>query len=100
MGELLKKNGEAEKPARAHNVILEGRQRMSISGVTDIDSFDESVVVLFCETGQMEIRGEGLHINRIDVDSGELSLEGTRVDSLCYAENRPNRGGLFSKLFR
>ena len=91
---------ELSKNMPAHNVIMESRQRLSISGVTEIDSFDETAVVLFCETGSLEIRGEALHINRIDVDSGDLSLEGARIDSLCYADNRPNRGSLFSKLFR
>lgn len=88
-----------EQKAAPHNVILEDRKRMSISGVTEIDSFDEQTVILFCGGGQLAIRGDGLHINRIDVDSGELSLEGERIDSLAYAENRAAHGFL-GKLFR
>lgn len=91
---------EQTKPMPQHNIILENRRKLTISGVTEIDSFDEQNVILFCETGELAIRGEGLHINRIDVDSGELSLEGERIDSFCYADNRPNNGGFFSKLFR
>lgn len=83
-----------------HNVILEDRKRLSISGVTEIDSFDEQTVVLFCSDGQLAIRGDGLHINRIDVDSGELSLEGSRIDSLAYAENRAAHGGFLGRIFR
>lgn len=91
---------EQNRPAAPHNVILEERGRLSISGVTEIDSFDEQTVILFCTAGQLAIRGEGLHINRIDVESGELSLEGDRIDSLAYADNHPIRGGLFSRLFK
>lgn len=90
----------SEQTNTPHNVILEDRKRLSISGVTEIDSFDEQTVVLFCSDGQLAIRGDGLHINRIDVDSGELSLEGDRIDSLAYAENRASHGGLLGKLFR
>lgn len=90
----------SEQTGTSHNIILEGRKRLSISGVTEIDSFDEQTVVLFCSDGQLAIRGDGLHINRIDVDSGELSLEGERIDSLAYAENRAAHGGLLGKLFR
>lgn len=90
-----------EKKVRApHNVIMENRQKVTVTGVTEIDSFDEQMVVLFCETGQLAIHGDGLHINRIDVDTGELNLEGARIDGLSYADNLPSRNGFFSKLFR
>ena len=91
---------EQNKPVGPHNLILEERKRLSISGVTEIDSFDEQTVVLFCTEGQIAIRGEGLHINRIDVDSGELTLEGNRIDSFAYADNRAVHGGLLGRLFR
>ena len=91
---------EGKKPVGPHTIILEERRRLSVSGVTEIDSFDEQTVVLFCETGELAIRGEGLHINRIDVDTGELSLEGTRIDGLSYADNLPSKGGLLGRLFR
>lgn len=91
---------EERKQTVPHNIIMEERKRLTISGVTDVDSFDEQTVVVYCATGELAIRGEGLHINRIDVDTGELSLEGMRIDSLAYADNLPSRGGFFGKLFR
>ena len=91
---------EEKKPAAPHNFIMEGRRKMTVTGVTEIDSFDEQSVVLFCEPGELAIRGTGLHINRIDVDTGELSLEGERIDGLSYADNLPVRGGILGRLFR
>ena len=91
---------EEKRKTGPHNVILEDRRRMTVSGVTDIDSFDDETVVLYCETGELCIRGEGLHINRIDVESGDLSLEGERIDGISYADNLPNRGGLLGRLFK
>ncbi len=82
-----------------HNVIMENRKNLTITGVMDIDSFDESTVVLFTEMGELTIRGTNLHINKIDVDSGDLLMEG-EVDSLAYSDNQPQRGGFFSKIFR
>ena len=73
---------------------------MTLSGITDVDSFDEQLVVLYCDTGQIAIRGEQLHISRIDVETGEVNLEGGRIDGVTYTDQWPNRGGLLSRLFR
>ena len=91
---------ELQGQSRPHNVILEGRRRMTLSGITDVDSFDKQLVVLNCDTGQIAIRGEQLHISRIDVETGGVNLEGGRIDGVTYTDQRPNRGGLLSRLFR
>ncbi len=84
-----------------HNVILEDRRLLTVSGVTDIDSFDEQAVILFTDLGELTIKGDDLHINKLNVDSGELSVEGT-IYGLSYAEpdHKPGNGGILSKLFR
>ena len=82
-----------------HNVVMEGRRSLVITGVTDIDSFDEQTVAVFTDVGELTIRGTGLHINKIDVDSGELSLDG-EMNSLEYSDNTVSRGTLWSRLFR
>ena len=82
-----------------HNIIMENRRNLTISGVMDIDSFDEQTVILFTDQGELTIKGINLHINKIDVDSGDLSMEG-EVDSLSYSDNQPQKGGLLSRLFR
>lgn len=82
-----------------HNVIMEERKTLSVTGVTDIDSFDEELVVLYTELGELSVKGQNLHINRIDVEAGELSLEG-EISSLSYDDSLPRKGGLFAKLFR
>ena len=82
-----------------HTVLMEGRNMLVITGVTDIDSFDEESVAVFTEVGELVARGRGLHINKIDVDSGELSLDG-EIDSLEYTDNLPSKGSIWSRLFR
>lgn len=85
--------------AGPHNVILEERRHLSISGVQDIDSYDEQSVIAFTELGQLTVKGENLHINKIDVQTGELNIEG-EIWELCYSDLQKGRQGLFSRLFR
>lgn len=82
-----------------HNIIMENRRNLTITGVMDIDSFDEETVIVFTEQGELTVKGTNLHINKIDVDTGDLLMEGD-VDSLNYSDNQPQKGGLLAKLFR
>lgn len=82
-----------------HNIIMENRKNLTITGVMDIDSFDEQTVVVFTEVGEITVKGDNLHINKIDVDTGDLLMEG-EINSISYSDNQPQKGGLFSKLFR
>lgn len=83
----------------AHNVIMENRHTLSLSGVRDVDSFDEQTVVLITEMGELTIRGIGLHIIRLDQESGELYMDG-EISELVYTDEKPEQKGLFSRLFR
>ena len=91
------KNRQIEYP---HNIILEDRARLSVSGVEDVASFDESAVVLYTNRGLLTVRGQALRVDRLSIEGGELSIEGT-VDSLQYEDQQPAKGeGFWSRLFR
>ena len=81
-----------------HTLCLHDRRSLSISGVRDVDSFDEETVILYTDLGELTIKGVGLHINRLTIETGDISLEG-KIDALSYAEPRV-KGGVFGKLFR
>ena len=83
----------------SHNLILKERKSLNISGVLDVGSFDDNAVVAYTDLGELTIKGSNLHINKINLDSGDLELDG-EVYSLEYAEDRPAERGFFSKLFR
>lgn len=88
------------KTKAGHNLILEDRNRLTVTGVSDIERFDEEEVVVATELGQLTIKGQGLHLNKIDVEDGELSVEG-ELDSLAYADRQDRvQGGFFARLFR
>lgn len=82
-----------------HALSLTDRRVLSVSGVRDVDSFDDQTVVIYTDLGELTVKGVGLHINRLTIETGDLSLEGT-VESLYYTETRAHSGGLFGKLFR
>jgi sporulation protein YabP len=89
---------EDKKGVRSqHHIILEDRRLLSITGVTDIDSFDEETVAVYTDAGELLVRGVDLHINRIDLDTGELRWRRGRLPGI-YGEPVPS-GGLWSRLF-
>lgn len=89
---------EDTKRARAHALHLDQREKLSITGVEEVDSFDESAVCLHTTAGYLIIRGSELHIEKLNLDGGELALAGL-IDSLSYEEMRKS-GGLLARLFR
>ncbi len=82
-----------------HKVLMDGRRALTITGVTDIDSFDEQMVAVFTDVGELVVRGSNLHLGKIDVESGELALDG-EIDSLEYTDNVSSRQSLWGRLFR
>lgn len=90
----------APKPKISHNIIMEDRCQLTVSGVTDIDSFDEQTIIVITEMGELTVRGEELHINRLSLEVGELLVEGS-ISSLTYADREEKSpGGFFAKVFR
>lgn len=88
---------QAKAAAKPHSVSLENRERLSLSGVEDVSGFDENSVVLTTALGALTVRGEELHIDRIDLDLGQLELKG-HICSLSYDEI-DERSSFFSRLF-
>lgn len=86
-------------PKIPHNIIMEDRKKLSISGVTDIDSFDEQTVIAFTSQGELTIRGWNLHITRLNLEQNELLVDG-EISSLTYTDTRPQAKGFFSKVLR
>lgn len=78
----------AEAP-RPQNIILESRKRLSVSGVTEVMSFDEQEIVMRTALGELTVRGGELKVENLAVESGELTVSG-RVDVLGYREAAPS----------
>ena len=89
---------EEKKQKLPHSVILENRKAFTATGVSNVDSFDEQTIVAYTDLGELVVKGSGLHINRLNIETGELTLTG-EVDSLTYTQGRQN-GGMLPRLLR
>lgn len=84
------------------NLILENRGKLSISGVLDVLSFDDQVVILETELGLLTVKGENLRINKLSIDTSEVIVEGD-IASLAYSDNKnveKSKGSIISKIFK
>ena len=82
-----------------NNIILKDRSELSVSGVTDMDSFDENTVIAYTDLGELTITGNEIHIEKLNIDTGELIITG-KISSLTYLDQAPKSASFFSKVFR
>ena len=85
-----------EKECLPHKLSLDGRNRLSVTGVTDVLSFDEGAVLLRTEMGILTVQGRELRLKTLSPEGGQVTVEGN-VASLVYEEPR-NKGGWLSRL--
>ena len=81
-----------------HGLSMENRSKLSVTGVEDVESFDETEVVMQTAQGNLVVRGSGLHIGRIFLYLVELNVEGL-ISELLYEETPSSSGGFWSRLF-
>lgn len=90
----LKPQGELH-----HRLEMEGRERLTVSGVEDVERFDENCIIMATCVGTLIISGEDLHIGKLSLDGGELHVDG-RIDAVTYEESSQQRSASFlSRLF-
>lgn len=92
-------NNEKKEIKSTHNLILENRKSLLLSGVSDVDSFDEQTVVAYTNIGSLTIKGSNLKVNKLNTESGELNIEGM-ISSMSYSEGSKSNGNFFSKIFK
>ncbi|MBR1539880.1 MAG: sporulation protein YabP [Clostridia bacterium] len=86
------------------NIYLENREKLNISGVKDVLSFDDQMVILETELGLLTVKGENLRINKLSIDTLDVSIDGT-INTLIYSDNASDKrvgksGNFLSKLFK
>lgn len=89
----------AEIRISEHKLVMENREKLSVTGVENVEGFSETSVTLDTNMGRLLIKGENLHINKLDVSDGEFSLDG-KVNSLEYLKKSGKKGSLLENLFR
>lgn len=86
---------------KPHNLFIEGREKLNITGVRDVISFDENTIVLSTEMGGLVLKGTDLHISKLNVEEGNLNIEGYLI-ACNYTDKTENKrtGGFFSNIFK
>ncbi|MDR1001604.1 MAG: sporulation protein YabP [Clostridiales bacterium] len=93
---------DEKKSSSRHSVLIDRRNSVSITGVLDVISFDEETIIAETEMGVLILRGINLHVNKLNLDSGELVVDG-EISSVTYEDSGhfgKNKQNLLSKLFK
>lgn len=91
-----------EKTSKKHALSLMDRERLTLSGIKEVFSFDETLIELETTRGYLDIKGEDLHIIKMNIDDGEVAIEGT-ISEMSYHDNQgagKKKGSMISKLFK
>ena len=84
------------------SLILENREKLTITGVVDVLSFDDQIVIVETQLGLLTIKGEELRINKLSLDSSEVIIDG-EIFNLGYSEagmNKKSSGSILGKIFK
>ena len=83
------------------NLVLENRNKLNVTGVKDVLSFDDEVIIMETELGLLTIKGENLKINKLSIDTGDVVIEG-EINNLGYNDHskKEQEGSILSKIFK
>ncbi len=81
------------------NVIMQGREKLNVTGVKEVCSFDDETIVLETTLGRMTVKGEGMHIVSYNTEIGDLFAEG-HFHAAVYMSDGKSGGGVLSRIFR
>lgn len=84
---------------RGHSIQIDARERMTVTGVNDVECFNDQEIELVTDVGALRVEGEGLHMTGLSLEDGLVTIEGL-VIAIEYGDDPAERGSLISRLFR
>lgn len=93
---------DAKKINSFQNIVLENREKLSITGILDVFNFDDQIIIIETELGLLTIKGEGLKINKLSLDTSDFIVDG-RITSLSYSDSEKmvkKNKNILSKIFK
>ena len=88
----------SQTPLLPHKLTLNARKNLTLTGVTEVVSFDDTAVVLHTELGTLEVQGQELQLKTLSIDGGQVVVDG-QISALIYEEPR-SAEGFWGRLFR
>ncbi len=89
---------ETQKPLKAHTLHVDGRERLTATGIRRVDFFSDELITAQTDLGQLNIKGEALHIETLNSETGDMHVVG-KVAALSYTETGPALS-FFGRLFK
>lgn len=90
------------KTSSFQNIVLENRERLNITGIVDVFSFDDQIIIIETDLGLLTIKGENLKINKLSIDTSDFTVDG-KIDSLTYSNSEmasKKSKNILSKIFK
>lgn len=85
---------------KSQTLLLENREKLCVTGVVDVESFNDQNIITITDLGVLIIRGEELHINKLNLESNELIVEGD-ILSLEYSDGETGKSkSFFGRMFK
>ena len=83
------------------NIVLENREKLTLTGILDVFSFDDQIIIVETELGLLTIKGENLKINKLNIDTSDFTLNG-KINSMAYSETafEGKNSNILSKIFK
>ena len=81
------------------NLVLENRNKLNITGVKDVLSFDDEVIIMETELGLLNVKGDNLKINKLSIDTGDVSIEG-EINNLGYSDHSKYLNNYINKIYK
>lgn len=85
--------------SKNQNIIIEDRMRMTVSGVEQVENFNDNTIILITINGGMTIKGEGLNISKLNLDDGNVKIDG-KINGVAYTARDATSKNIMSKLFK
>ena len=83
------------------NIVLENREKLNVSGVKDVLSFDDQMIIVQTTLGLLTIKGENLRVNKLNIDTSDFSVDGN-ISNLAYSnsESFKEHTSFLGKIFK
>ncbi|MDF2676059.1 MAG: yabP [Bacillota bacterium] len=83
------------------SLLLENRETLNVTGVENVDNFNDETVILITNKGKLTIKGQKLNISKLNVDEGKLVVKGV-INGLLYSENdgQKEKTSFMKKVFK
>lgn len=79
-----------------HIISIDNRERITVTEVSDVDSFNEQSILVSLKNGGLLIKGEKLHIQKLDLEEGKVIITGA-IGSVAYTEKKDKQEKGFLK---